>query len=125
MCSNLEAQVYDSARYKMATPASTFGYVAILSEPWNMQSTTAVDVNASIQLVLYSGTLAEKTLQVSSIQSQGAAWYRFQVQQADVWRGVAVRLAYVYDELRWLCDCCFRVRLSICRVRLIMTATTS
>ena len=52
--------MYDSARYKMATPASTFGYVAILSKPWNMQSTTAVDVNASIQLVLYSGTFTEQ-----------------------------------------------------------------
>ena len=52
--------MYDSARYKMATPANTFGYVAILSKPWNMQSTTAVDVNASIQLVLYSGTFTEK-----------------------------------------------------------------
>jgi len=49
-----------SARYKMATPASTFGYVALLSKPWNKHSSPAVPVISLVQLMLYSGTFTEE-----------------------------------------------------------------
>ena len=44
----------------MATPASTFGYVVVLSKPWNTQSTAAVAVDSMVQLVMYSGTFTEE-----------------------------------------------------------------
>lgn len=44
----------------MATPASTFGYVAKLSKPWNTHSSPAVPVISLVELMLYSGTFTEE-----------------------------------------------------------------
>lgn len=44
----------------MATPASTFGYVAMLSKPWNKHSSPAVPVISLVELMLYSGTFTEE-----------------------------------------------------------------
>lgn len=39
--------------------ASTFAYVVILSKPWHLRSNAAVVVQATAQIVMYSGTFTE------------------------------------------------------------------